>query len=70
MTLKRSHAIVKFCDMGDAEDFRLPQCRCGKLTSRHYEIYSSNINRKKPYVVSIICEDCFDKWLLVYNRKE
>lgn len=61
-TIKK-HKIITFCDMEDVEDFRLPQCECGKLASRYYEIVNSDVDMLEMYIADIICEDCFLKWL-------
>ena len=56
--------IINFCDMGKkAEDFRLPQCGCGKLARKHYEIYASTEDTSKSYAAKVVCVKCFNKFM-------
>lgn len=55
--------IIKFRNQCGDQSFRLPQCGCGRLTTRYYEFTPPNTDLTGSYVVLIACRKCFKKML-------
>ncbi len=62
--VERPHWLVTFTDQNGDQDFRLPQCGCGKLAKRYYEfVKSDEVTPNEPYLADVMCEECFEKFV-------
>ncbi len=60
---KSGHVIVKYVKMRKEDKDKFPQCKCGALARKHYEILEATINLKEPSIANIICANCFEKMI-------
>jgi hypothetical protein len=70
----KGHYVIKFVDMKiprtSDQTFRVPQCECGRLASRHYEIYLAQESKKSPYMAHVVCVRCFNRWIRIHIDRD